>query len=623
MKFSNVLASFALAAGFGALNNVAQASQIENQIQLTPYTSFTQHGNHSYAVNLPVDGIAHENLTLEIELGCAEVGCSDWDYTVRFEWLADDGQKYELGRLITPYAGFMQRNMMGFDRNWRRKYLFDVTDFAPVLKGEGELIVHYGGWSAKKSAFGFAAKLISKGEQTTQEVKRVIPVYRSNSEGWAYKTAEQFAEFLAPQNFTLTADEVSAELKVTVSAHGHALSFNNPEGKPELCGEWCDRYFDLMVNAKPHVRQQLWRTDCDQSATHPQAGTYLFSRANWCPGEIVEPFSYPLDIQSENLTLDIDWQNYSWQPSQWGNSAPRYIVSAHLVTYGAKKQATDLAVEQILSPNKHLDNRHTQSCGQVEVLLSNKGQITITEANFAYGITTSNTHNFNWQGELQPGQSKVVTLPGFNFGLFDPQTQPLTVTATTDGDFNDGNNSASSYIETPLMLNKGSELVIAIDKAPQDTSIVIKDRLGNEVLSWQEFNEAQTENLPLDLIKGCYTLEIQDSGRDGLFNHFTQSRQGRGSATFVDHSISDETKNITLEPDFGRLLKVPFTYDYPLGGCKEAPWQTNHAYANAGELVSYQGKVYRARHWSYNFQPDQSGPWDAWEAVMYCDGSAL
>ena len=107
MKFSNVLASFALVAGFGALSNIAYASQTaaqtpmqtnwqtnrqtENQIQLTPYTSFTQHGNHSYAINLPADGIAHENLTLEIELGCAEVGCSDWDYTVRFEWLANDG----------------------------------------------------------------------------------------------------------------------------------------------------------------------------------------------------------------------------------------------------------------------------------------------------------------------------------------------------------------------------------------------------------------------------------------------------------------------------------------------------------------------------------------------------
>lgn len=613
LKLRTTLANLGLATCFGLMGYSVSAAEIE----LTPYTSFTQHGNHSYAVNLPDEGIAHENLTLEVELGCAEVGCSDWDYTVRFEWV-NNGEKYELGRLITPYAGFMQRNMMGFDRNWRRKYLFDVTDFAPVLKGEGQLLVHYGGWGAKQAAFGFAAKLVSAGDQPTREVKRVIPVYRSGSEGWAYKTAEQYAEFLTPQSIDLAADEVAAQLKVTVSAHGHALSTDNPDGRPELCGEWCDRYFDLLVNSQKQHRQQLWRTDCDQTATYPQAGTYLFSRANWCPGEIVEPFSYPIDTQNEQLTLDIDWQNYSWQPSQWGNSAPRYIVSAHLVTYGAKQQVTDLAVERVLSPNKDLDNRHTQSCGQVEVLLSNKGQTTITDAVFEYGIATNTKHAFAWQGELLPGQTTIAVLPGFNWGLFDADKDLFEVMVTTDGDLNTANDKASSRIEAPLMINKGSELIVTIDKAPQDTAIVIKDRLGNEVLSWQQFSAQQTENLPLDLAKGCYTLEIHDSGRDGLYNHFTRNRQGKGSVT-----VSYGDDNVVLEPDFGRLLKVPFTYDYPLGGCKETPWQVDHAYAEAGELVSYQGVIYQARHWSYNFQPDQSGPWDAWQALMYCDGSAL
>ena len=161
-------------------------------------------------------------------------------------------------------------------------------------------------------------------------------------------------------------------------------------------------------------------------------------------------------------------------------------------------------------------------------------------------------------------------------------------------------------------------LIVAIDKAPQDTAIIIKDRLGNEVITWQDFTAQQTENLPLELAKGCYTLEIHDSAHDGLYNHFTRSRQGKGSV-----AVSHADGKVTLEPDFGRLLKVPFTYDYPLGGCKEAGWQVDHAYAQAGERVSYQGIVYRARHWSYNFQPDTSGPWDAWEALMYCDGSAL
>ncbi|NQZ12427.1 MAG: hypothetical protein HRT35_35180, partial [Algicola sp.] len=76
-----------------------------------------------------------------------------------------------------------------------------------------------------------------------------------------------------------------------------------------------------------------------------------------------------------------------------------------------------------------------------------------------------------------------------------------------------------------------------------------------------------------------------------------------------------------LQADFGPLLQLPFTLDYPLGQCLEPAWQSGQAYAAPGEFVSYKGVVYKARHWSYDFEPDKSGPWDAWEALSYCDGS--
>ncbi|NQZ11172.1 MAG: hypothetical protein HRT35_28805, partial [Algicola sp.] len=202
-----------------------------DEYQLTPYTSFTAHGNHVTEVVLPDEGFTAEKVLLEVELGCAEIGCSDWDYTVRYEWQVGD-DKFELGRLITPYAGYMQRGMHGFDRSWRRKYVFDVTHLTPVLKQKGRLVAHYGGWGAKKSAFGFAAKLITQGSEPLREVKRVINLYRSGSEGWPYKTAASFGEYLKPQVVEFAPDETYAEVKVTVSAHGHALSFDNPKNEP-------------------------------------------------------------------------------------------------------------------------------------------------------------------------------------------------------------------------------------------------------------------------------------------------------------------------------------------------------------------------------------------------------
>lgn len=105
---------------------------------------------------------------------------------------------------------------------------------------------------------------------------------------------------------------------------------------------------------------------------------------------------------------------------------------------------------------------------------------------------------------------------------------------------------------------------------------------------------------------------------DGLFNHFTTRRQGKGAIKL----ISADTQ-IALQANFGRLLKVPFTMDYPLGQCRESSWKTEHAYSKPGEEVSYKGIIYQARHWSYNFEPDKSGPWDTWQAVSYCDGTVL
>ena len=403
---------------------------------------------------------------------------------------------------------------------------------------------------------------------------------------------------------------------MTVSAHGHALSFDNPKNQPELCGEWCERYFDLLQGGETVVRQPLWRDNCDQTATFPQGGTYIFSRANWCPGEIVEPFSYPVDPNSGEF--DIDWQAYSWQPSQWGNTAPRYIVSAQLVTYGPKQQTTDLAVETILSPNRDLDVRNSQSCGLVEVLVKNNGETPIYDIAFDYGIDSGNRHQFAWQGELAANQQVTVNLPGFNWGMFDTDTAQFSVVAKTAGDTQPDNNQAFSHIEAPLMVTSDTVLSLLTGKLPEQTRVEIVDRNGEVVSRWDDFAASTNHDLPLDLSKGCYSLNVYDSGHDGLDNPFTRGRQGKGALKLVSNNGEQQ-----LQADFGRMLQLPFTLDYPLGQCLESTWQSGQPYAEPGEMVSYKGIVYKARHWSYDFEPDKSGPWDAWAPVSYCDGTAL
>jgi hypothetical protein len=111
------------------------------------------------------------------------------------------------------------------------------------------------------------------------------------------------------------------------------------------------------------------------------------------------------------------------------------------------------------------------------------------------------------------------------------------------------------------------------------------------------------------------------------FTSFTAYGNHATEVTLPDEGFTAE--KVLLEVELGcaqigcSLLKLPFTLDYPLGQCLEPEWQSGQPYAKSGELVSFKGVVYKARHWSYDLEPDKSGPWDAWAAVSYCDGRVL
>ncbi|MCG7563069.1 peptide-N-glycosidase F-related protein [Pseudoalteromonas sp. McH1-42] len=587
---------------------------------LTPFTSFTKHGDHTFAVELASQENTGRHL-LEIELGCASQGCSDWDYTVRFEW-QKDGTSYELGRLITPYAGYMQRAMHGFDRTWRRTYTFDVSHLIPVLQGKGHFNVHYGGWGAKQSAFGISAKLHSDTQFNKQEVLRAIPLYESGSEGWPYKTSEYFDTLLTQRAFQFQANEQHAEIKMFVSSHGHALSFDNPRGEPELCGEWCDRFFTIKHNNDTIVKQQLWRKDCDMSATFPQGGTYIFARSNWCPGESVIPFSYDIDTTQTNNTIDLDWQRYSWQPSQYGNTAPRYIVNAVLVTYANKPATTDIALTRIVSPNAQTPERFGIQCGAIEAEIKNMGSADIHAVRFHYGIAGRQQYFYDWQGNLKPGDTKIVRIPTRYLGQFDTQTARIKVSAEVSGDENMANNDANALMHMPLSLFNTPKLNILTGKIPDETKVELRDRHQNIIQSWHTFNAQQWHELVLEQPAGCYELVVYDSARDGLAFPFFNNRKGQGALN-LSYDLDEKTVTHELQPDFGRKLSIPFTLGYKFGGCAAQEWQNDKAYRQGDAPVAYNGIIYRARHWSYGFQPDRSGQYDAWQPVSYCDGSPL
>jgi hypothetical protein len=122
----------------------------------------------------------YSKAVLVVELGCATYGCCAWDYTFRgFFGLPQPGtdsvfeknvisgtdttkefryyQKstnYEVGRLITPYSSYMRMSTNGFNPKWRHPYVYDVTDFLPIMKDSFGFVALTGGWD-DQGKFGF------------------------------------------------------------------------------------------------------------------------------------------------------------------------------------------------------------------------------------------------------------------------------------------------------------------------------------------------------------------------------------------------------------------------------------------------------------------------------------
>tara|TARA_B100001093_G_scaffold496650_1_gene542613 strand:+ start:360 stop:878 length:519 start_codon:yes stop_codon:yes gene_type:complete len=139
----------------------------------------TWYGNYDAIAAFPIENTSYEKILMDFTMGCADGGCSHWDYTVSVYLMHPTGvldsniivldtlslepldvdttwnvyevtEKFELGRLITPYGNYMDWDQPTdpndlYDENWEHSYIFDVTDYAPLLTDSSLIRVHYDG----------------------------------------------------------------------------------------------------------------------------------------------------------------------------------------------------------------------------------------------------------------------------------------------------------------------------------------------------------------------------------------------------------------------------------------------------------------------------------------------
>jgi len=494
----------------------------------------------------PDGSTSYARVLLYFTLGCASSGCSDWDYTVLLS-LVDTATstEYELGRCITPYGGYMRNGLKGFNNNWTRTFVYEVTDFAGLLRDRQKLRIYYDGWSS-----GFAGTLdfaFIEGSPP-RPVLSVQSVYHSGAGDWSYSNSADFeSNYLPAKTLALPSGTAHARLRVTPSGHG----FDNSD----FCAEFCERDYSVRINGSERFRQSMWREDCGYNPVFPQAGTWLYDRANWCPGaEAWTHFhDYQPDAGASSVALDLDIEAYTWS----GPQTPSYLLDASWVCYGPFNQRHDAELLEILSPSTDdAHARYNPSCAKPLVKIGNNGGDPLTSCTIAYGIVGGTVCYQAWSGNLLYGQSELVELQNIAW----PETAGARFFARVEEPNGQSDEAAwndekqSAFARVPVYENQ-FVVWMRTNARPEQNAWTIRNDLGEVVASRSTFDgpfllHEDTVTLP----NGCYHFQLTDAAKDGL--EFFANSDGTGILRFARTSGGFMA---TFSADFGTQLDHYFT----------------------------------------------------------------
>ncbi len=463
-------------------------------------------------------------------------------------------ERFEIGRYITPYG-------IGLDLGEGWTWVFDVTDYMPLLRGNKRLVA--GNWQELLDLkFLFI-------EGTPD--RDVLSIRNLQTGSFAYANSIDANAALTPDTIQFMAETEHAKLKIRNSGHGFGGNLN--------CSEFCPRNNQIRINGVTEFMQNLWRDDCGENPLYPQGGTWVYDRANWCPGAEVNADEYELagvvDFNDE-VVIDYHLQDgYTWNGS---GSRPTYIIESQIVEYGPYNHSLDMAVVDIIAPNKEeIHLRSNPTCGEPIVKFANKGSATVNQIKVNYGLAGIMDKSTEFTDlNLAPNEEITLNLPSLTQGTW-PENDDLTfyveifeVNASSD-EYTFNNRAVSEY-EDAAKLNSsyvGFIVEVRTNNNGNETSYTVTDADGNEVLSMSNLSSNTTYRDTIYTEEGCYNFTIFDSGQDGL-QWWANSAQGSGYANI--RGLIQQGFGVTfkgVDPDFGSFSSISFTAGDPITSTSE------------------------------------------------------
>lgn len=215
---------------------------------------------------------AYERIVANLRVSCPSVpgGCDDWDRMAWVQAKAPNGEWVEIIRYVTPYGKACNHSL-------------DVTDFASLLQGHTELRMYIETWGT--GGWQIDLDFVYEAGPPDHLYSTVQPVWLGN-----YPFGDP-ANLQPVEPVTITMPAGTEEASIRLVSTGHGWGANNTGN----AAEFYEATHHLLVNGETTYEQHLWTTcNPNPDGCQPQAGTWQYSRAGWCPGSIAQPFIYDL-----------------------------------------------------------------------------------------------------------------------------------------------------------------------------------------------------------------------------------------------------------------------------------------------------------------------------------------
>ena len=451
-------------------------------------------------------------------------------------------ENYELARVITPYGSMLANN-------WEFTTTFDVTDFIQVLRDSVEIRCHYSGWSS-----GFSATLDFEFIEGTPS-RDVVKVENIYSGGFSYNSSSDFENTkLIPKKFLIEANSTNAMVKMASTGHGFDNNQSAAEFKPI-------DYFVKIDGMQTHT-QYNWDGDCGENPIYPQGGTWIYDRANWCPGKRAQAFDHeitPYITPGDSLEINVDFQSYSWS----GTQTPSYIIECQLFQYSDANFSNSAEIIDIIKPSlKDEYSRKNPICGKPLIVIKNYGSAPLTTLDIEYSVAGGTINTFSWAGNLAFNETEEVELPNLTNWSGNANIFEVTLkNPNGQADDYDDNNSMQSEFELVAEYPESFALWFQTNGGVVNTFTQVSES------SWEFFDENGTSvHASGDLISntqfrdtltfspGCYTFVVSDTDEDGL--DFWANNDGGGMVRFREIGA---TWLKSFNADFGTNIVHQFT----------------------------------------------------------------